>query len=104
MGDGPAIGDSLPPWRIYALRRRIHLLEEQALTVRAAWPTAATNASLRTVLSTLHRAETWLTVRANPEVVVQIEDMLLSVGEQLSDLGRSLDAAPAPLARVAVAL
>lgn len=89
MAESLAGGDSFPRWRVHVLLRRIHLLEEHALTLKATVRTVATNVDVRSVLSTLHRAEAQLHDLRNPEVVVQIEDVLASVTERISGFHRS---------------
>jgi hypothetical protein len=89
MAEWLAGGDSFPRWRVHALLRRIHLLEEHALTLKATVRTVSTNMDVRSVLSTLHRAEAQLNDLRDPEVVVQVEEELASVIERISGLHRA---------------
>jgi hypothetical protein len=82
-------GDVAPKARVHALFTRIQLLEQHAVTLQSAFRTDAMKADVRSVISTLHRAEAWLTAVPNADVVVQVEDLLTSVSQQISGLGRS---------------
>jgi hypothetical protein len=89
MREAAALTDVAPKARVHALFTRIQLLEQHAMTLQAAFRTDPMKADVRSVISTLHRAEAWLSASPNPEVVVQVEDLLTSVMQQISGLGRA---------------
>jgi hypothetical protein len=84
--DSPLVG------RIDALFARIHLLEQHALAVMAAFHADAMKADARDVISTLEHAETWLA--AVPDAVADIETLVDAVSQQLSGLGSTKPAVP----------
>jgi hypothetical protein len=73
--------------RIHALFTRIHLLEQHALTVQAAFRAEAMKADARDVIAALYRAEAWLA--AAPDVVAEVETLVEAACRQLSCLGRA---------------
>jgi hypothetical protein len=89
MGEVSPFSDVAPKARVHALFRRIHLLEQHAMTLQTAFGTDAMKADVRSVISALHRAEAWLGAVPNPTVVVQVEDLLTSITHQISGLGRA---------------
>ena len=74
---------------MHALFTRIQMLERHALTLETAFRTEAMRADVRAVISTLHRAEAWLGAVPHPDVLAEVEDLLGSVSEQISGLGRA---------------
>lgn len=75
--------------KVHALFSRIHLLEQHAQNLQAAFHNAALKADTRAVISTLHQAEAWLTATSDPTVVALVEDLVRSASQQLSGLGRA---------------
>ena len=90
IAKAPGLLDSPPKARVHALFTRIQLLEQHALTLETAFRTEAMKADVRAVISTLHRAEAWLGAAApHADVVTELEDLLGSVSQQISGLGRA---------------
>ena len=82
----PIASTDFPPGgRIHALFARIHLLEQHAGAVMAAFHAETMKADARAVVSTLEHAETWLA--AVPDAVADIEALVDAVSQQLSGLG-----------------
>jgi hypothetical protein len=65
------------------------LLEQHALRLETAFRTEAMRADVRAVISTLHRAEAWLGDVPTPDVLAELEDLMGSVSQQISGLGRA---------------
>jgi hypothetical protein len=87
--EAPRLLDSPPKARIHALFTRIQLLEQHALRLEMAFRTEAMRADVRAVISTLHRAEAWLGDVPTPDVLAELEDLMGSVSQQISGLGRA---------------
>lgn len=73
--------------RIHSLWTRIHLIEQHAVTVQAAFRADAMKADAQDVIAALHRAEAWLA--AAPDAIAEVENLVETASRQLSSLGRA---------------
>jgi hypothetical protein len=75
--------------KVHALFSRIHLLEQHAQNLQAAFHNPSMKADTRAVISTLHQAEAWLNATSDPTIIGLVEDLVNSASQQLSALGRA---------------